>query len=46
MLNPRDLIGYGQNPPILIGPIKLKLPCEFVTKHEEGGENSCIASGG
>jgi len=41
---PRDLIGYGQNPPHANWPNKAKLAIQFVINYEEGGEN-CILHG-
>ncbi|MEP2653422.1 MAG: allantoinase, partial [Paraglaciecola sp.] len=36
---PRDLIGYGQNPPHPKWPKKAKIAVQFVLNYEEGGEN-------
>lgn len=41
---PRDLRGYGQNPPHANWPNKAKLAIQFVINYEEGGEN-CILHG-
>lgn len=36
---PRDLIGYGQQPPQADWPNKAKIAIQFVINYEEGGEN-------
>jgi len=41
---PRDLIGYGENPPHARWPGGARLACQFVINYEEGGEN-CILHG-
>ncbi|MEM6449949.1 MAG: allantoinase PuuE [Cyanobacteria bacterium P01_D01_bin.105] len=41
---PRDLIGYGQNPPNPQWPNQARLALQFVINYEEGGEN-CILHG-
>jgi putative urate catabolism protein len=41
---PRDLIGYGQNPPHPHWPNKAKIAVQFVLNYEEGGEN-CVLHG-
>ncbi|MEO0735905.1 MAG: allantoinase PuuE [Cyanobacteria bacterium J06649_12] len=41
---PRDLIGYGQNPPHPQWPNQARLALQFVINYEEGGEN-CILHG-
>ena len=41
---PRDLIGYGQNPPHPQWPNHARLALQFVINYEEGGEN-CILHG-
>ncbi|MDI9640084.1 allantoinase PuuE [Geitlerinema splendidum] len=41
---PRDLIGYGQNPPHPHWPDRARLALQFVINYEEGGEN-CILHG-
>lgn len=41
---PRDLIGYGQNPPHPRWPNDARLALQFVINYEEGGEN-CILHG-
>jgi len=41
---PRDLIGYGQNPPHANWPNHAKIALQFVLNYEEGGE-SCILHG-
>jgi putative urate catabolism protein len=39
---PRDLIGYGRNPPHANWPGKAKIAVQFVLNYEEGGENSVL----
>ncbi|MEM1309697.1 MAG: allantoinase PuuE [Cyanobacteria bacterium P01_D01_bin.71] len=41
---PRDLIGYGQTPPLPRWPNEARLALQFVINYEEGGEN-CILHG-
>ena len=41
---PRDLIGYGRNPPHARWPNGAKIAVQFVINYEEGGEN-CILHG-
>jgi peptidoglycan/xylan/chitin deacetylase (PgdA/CDA1 family) len=41
---PRDLTGYGPNPPAAAWPNKAKLALSFVINYEEGGEN-CVLNG-
>jgi OHCU decarboxylase len=41
---PRDLIGYGRNPPHAQWPDKARVAVQFVINYEEGGEN-CILHG-
>lgn len=41
---PRDLIGYGANPPDPRWPGKARLAVQFVLNYEEGGEN-CVLDG-
>ncbi|MEE1675802.1 allantoinase PuuE [Agarivorans aestuarii] len=41
---PRDLVGYGQNPPKANWPNKAKIALQFVVNFEEGGEN-CVLHG-
>ena len=41
---PRDLIGYGPNPPQADWPDGAKIAVQFVINYEEGGEN-CILHG-
>ncbi len=41
---PRDLIGYGPNPPAANWPDKARVAVQFVINYEEGGEN-CILHG-
>ncbi|HUX83572.1 MAG TPA: allantoinase PuuE [Halothiobacillus sp.] len=44
MQSPRDLIGYGQNPPQVAWPQGARIAVQFVINYEEGGEN-CILDG-
>ena len=39
---PRDLIGYGRNPPQAQWPGKARVAVQFVLNYEEGGENSVL----
>ncbi|MFA9418954.1 MAG: allantoinase PuuE [Gammaproteobacteria bacterium] len=39
---PRDLIGYGQNPPKADWPGKARIALQFVLNYEEGGENNVL----
>ena len=39
---PRDLIGYGQNPPNPNWPDNAKIAVQFVLNYEEGGESSVL----
>jgi putative urate catabolism protein len=39
---PRDLIGYGRNPPDPRWPGKARIAVQFVINYEEGGENSIL----
>lgn len=41
---PRDLVGYGANPPQANWPNKAKIAVQFVLNYEEGGEN-CVLHG-
>ena len=41
---PRDLVGYGNNPPHANWPGKARIAVQFVLNYEEGGE-SCILHG-
>ncbi|WP_206815178.1 allantoinase PuuE [Chroococcus sp. FPU101] len=41
---PRDLIGYGKNPPHPNWPNQARIAIQFVINYEEGGEN-CILHG-
>ena len=41
---PRDLIGYGANPPHAKWPGNARLAVQFVLNYEEGGEN-CVLHG-
>jgi len=39
---PRDLVGYGRNPPHPQWPGKGRIALQFVLNYEEGGENSVL----
>ncbi|MEC5397474.1 allantoinase PuuE [Uliginosibacterium sp. H1] len=39
---PRDLVGYGRNPPHAQWPGRAKIAVQFVLNYEEGGENSVL----
>ncbi|NMM10759.1 MAG: allantoinase PuuE [Polaromonas sp.] len=39
---PRDLIGYGRNPPHAQWPGKARIALQFVLNYEEGGENAVL----
>src|SRR5215203_7554879 len=39
---PRDLIGYGPNPPHADWPGGARIALQFVLNYEEGGENSIL----
>jgi len=39
---PRDLIGYGRNPPAVKWPGNARIAVQFVLNYEEGGENSVL----
>ncbi len=41
---PRDLIGYGRNPPHADWPGGARIAVQFVLNYEEGGEN-CVLHG-
>ncbi len=41
---PRDLIGYGRNPPNANWPGRARVAVQFVLNYEEGGEN-CVLHG-
>lgn len=41
---PRDLIGYGRNPPQANWPGRARIAVQFVLNYEEGGEN-CVLHG-
>ena len=44
MKYPRDMVGYGKNPPHSKWPNKARIAVQFVINYEEGGEN-CILHG-
>ena len=39
---PRDLVGYGRNPPHANWPGQARVAVQFVLNYEEGGENSVL----
>src|SRR6185369_8949384 len=39
---PRDLVGYGRNPPRADWPGGARIAVQFVLNYEEGGENSIL----
>ncbi len=39
---PRDLIGYGENPPHAQWPGQARVAVHFVLNYEGGGENSVL----
>ncbi|NMG36705.1 allantoinase PuuE [Azoarcus sp. TTM-91] len=39
---PRDLVGYGRNPPHANWPGRARVAVQFVLNYEEGGENSVL----
>lgn len=39
---PRDLVGYGRNPPQAQWPGQARVAVQFVLNYEEGGENSVL----
>jgi allantoinase len=39
---PRDLIGYGRNPPHARWPGGARIAVQFVLNYEEGGENAVL----
>lgn len=39
---PRDLVGYGRNPPFARWPGEARIAVQFVLNYEEGGENSVL----
>ena len=41
---PRNMLGYGSNPPKVIWPNNSKIAVQFVLNYEEGGEN-CVLNG-
>ena len=41
---PRDLVGYGRNPPLAQWPQQARIALQFVLNYEEGGEN-CVLHG-
>jgi allantoinase len=43
---PRDLVGYGRNPPHAQWPGNARVAVQFVLNYEEGGENSVLHGDG
>ena len=41
---PRNMLGYGSNPPDVKWPNNSKIAVQFVLNYEEGGEN-CVLHG-
>ena len=39
---PRDLVGYGRNPPDPRWPGQARVALQFVLNYEEGGENAVL----
>ncbi|MBC7314144.1 MAG: allantoinase, partial [Rhizobium sp.] len=39
---PRDLVGYGRNPPDPRWPGDARIAVQFVVNYEEGGESSIL----
>ena len=39
---PRDMIGYGRNPPRADWPAGARVALQFVVNYEEGGENNVL----
>ena len=39
---PRDMVGYGANPPQAKWPQSARLAVQFVINYEEGGENNIL----
>ena len=39
---PRDIAGYGANPPKAAWPGSARIAVQFVINYEEGGENSIL----
>lgn len=39
---PRDMVGYGRNPPQANWPGKARIAVQFVLNYEEGGENNVL----
>ena len=44
MTYPRDMVGYGADPPHARWPNEARIAVQFVISYEEGGEN-CILHG-
>ena len=43
---PRDLVGYGRNPPHPQWPGQARVALQFVLNYEEGGENAVLHGDG
>ncbi len=41
-LYPRDMVGYGQNPPHAKWPNNARIALQFVINYEEGAENNIL----
>jgi peptidoglycan/xylan/chitin deacetylase (PgdA/CDA1 family) len=39
---PRDMVGYGRNPPFADWPNRARVAVQFVINYEEGGENNIL----
>jgi peptidoglycan/xylan/chitin deacetylase (PgdA/CDA1 family) len=39
---PRDMVGYGQNPPHAKWPGNARIALQFVINYEEGAENNIL----
>ncbi|MFT4096100.1 MAG: allantoinase PuuE [Rhodoblastus sp.] len=39
---PRDMVGYGENPPLARWPGEARIAVQFVVNYEEGGENNIL----
>ncbi len=42
MTYPRDMVGYGRNPPLADWPGGARLALQIVLNYEEGGENNVL----
>jgi hypothetical protein len=41
---PRDMVGYGRNPPAAEWPDGARVAVQFVINYEEGGENNVLTA--